>query len=257
MKAVILAAGQGTRLRPLTEDRPKGMVAVAGKPIIQWQVEMLRSQGIGEIAIVKGYAADSVVDLGFQQFVNVEYESTNMVHSLFCADDFLTGDVIVSYADILYSEDVLNAVANSSEPISVAVDLDWERYFAERFGDAFDDAESLLIDDTGAITSIGKPDPTPEEVQAQYIGLIKVRADGVDFIRSIYADSLATDKSIGWGRRPRQAHMTDLLQEAVLRGCRVTAVPIRGGWVEIDTLDDYEIANRTVPTILGVVEPRS
>jgi L-glutamine-phosphate cytidylyltransferase len=257
MKGVILAAGQGSRLRPLTEDRPKGMVAVAGKPIIQWQVEMLRNQGIQDIAIVKGYAAESVVDLGLRQFVNVEYESTNMVHSLFCADDFLTGDVIVSYADILYSEHVLNVVATSSEPVSVVVDLDWERYFAERFGDAFEDAESLIMDDTGGITSIGKPAPTPEEVQAQYIGLIKLTADGVDFTRSIYADSLASHQPIGWGRRSKQAHMTDLLQEAVLRGYRVTAVPIRGGWVEIDTLDDYEIANRAVPALLGVTEPRS
>lgn len=257
MKGVILAAGQGSRLRPLTEDRPKGMVAVAGKPIIQWQVEMLRNQGIEEIAVVKGYAADSVVDFGFRQFLNVEYGSTNMVHSLFCASEFLTGDVIVSYADILYSEHVLELVASSTERVSVAVDLDWERYFAERFGDAFEDAESLTIDDTGAITSIGKSQPAPEEVQAQYIGLIKLTTDGVDFVRSIYSESLAADRPIGWGRLPRQAHMTDLLQEAVLRGCRVTAVPIKGGWVEIDTLDDFEIANRAVPELMGVVEPRS
>jgi choline kinase len=234
------------------------MVAIAGRPIIEWQVEMFRDRGIDEIAIVKGYAAESVIDLGLREYQNADYQSTNMVYSLFCADDFLVGDVIVSYADILYSQHVLNLALNSSGPVSVVVDLDWERYFAERFGgNAFEDAESLMMDVTGGITSIGKPAPTPEEVQAQYIGLIKFTEAGIDSIRSIYSDSLTSDRPIGWGRMLKQAYMTDLLQEAVLRGLRVTAVPIHGGWVEVDTLDDYEIANRVAPNLLGVSEPKA
>lgn len=250
MKAVILAAGQGTRLRPLTDDRPKGMVVVAGKPIIQWQVDLFRACGIEQIAIVTGYRSESVIDAGTQHFVNVDFDSTNMVHSLFCADEFMTGDVIVSYGDILYSKDVLRAVMRAENPISVAVDLDWESYFAERFGDAFADAESLVMDSSGAITSIGKRDPSAAEVEAQYIGLMRLSAEGLRELRAIYQGSSNSDSPIGWGRPGRTAYMTDLLQEAVSTGARVAAVPIHRGWVEIDTLDDFAIASREIPTLL-------
>lgn len=250
MKALILSAGQGTRLRPLTDDRPKGMVAIAGKPIIQWQIEMFHRLGIDDVAVVTGYEAGTTDDVDAVRFHNAEYDSTNMVHSLFCAEEFLSGDVILSYGDILYTSDVLQKVIDADGPVSVVVDLDWERYFGERFGDAFLDAESLVMDATGAITSIGKRDPAPDEVQAQYIGLIKVSADGVAALSRIHADAVRTGRDLGWGRPARASYMTDLLQDAASRGTRVEAVPINRGWVEVDTLDDYEIAQRWAQTQL-------
>ena len=111
------------------------MVEVAGKSIIQWQVELFRRCGLEEIAIVTGYRSESVVDLGARRFVNADFDSTNMVESLFCADEFLNGDVLLSYGDIIYSESVLRQAMNATAPISVVVDLDREVYFAERFGD--------------------------------------------------------------------------------------------------------------------------
>lgn len=253
MKAVILSAGRGSRLRPLTDDRPKGMVLVAGKPVIQWQVEMFRAFGFDELAIVTGHKADAVDSFGARLFENPDHDTTNMVHSLFCAREFLDGDVIVSYGDILYSDDVLQTVLGTAEDVAVAVDLEWEQYFADRFGDAYKDAESLLVDDTGAITSIGAPNPSPEEVEAQYIGLTKLTSRGVDLLSGIHADATRSDRPIGWGRPPRRSYMTDLLQEAVLRGHRLAAVPIRRGWVEIDTPRDLEIAQRAMPALLGSV----
>lgn len=251
MKALILSAGQGSRLRPFTDDRPKGMVAVAGKPIIQWQVEMFRAHGIDELAIVTGYEAEAVDGFGAQLFRNPDYETTNMVHSLFCAREFLTGDVLVSYGDILYSDDVLRTVLGTDEDVSVAVDLEWERYFADRFGDPYEDAESLLVDRTGALTSIGRPNPSPQEVQAQYIGLVKLSAHGLDQLTSIHADASRSGGEIGWGRPPRKAYMTDLLQEAIRREHRLAAVPIHRGWVEVDTPRDLQIAQEAVPALLA------
>lgn len=251
MKAIILSAGRGTRLRPLTDDRPKGMVEVAGKPIIQWQVEMFRDHGIDDIAIVTGYRADSVVAHGARLFHNPDYEKTNMVHSMFCAQELLEGEVLLSYADILYSSEVLTAVLEADAAIAVAVDLEWESYFSQRLEDPYEDAESLLMDETGAITSIGKPAPDPEEVEAQYMGLIGLRHDGAHTLSAIHADAVATDAAIGWGRPVRNAYMTDLLYEAVLRGHRVTATQVLRGWVEVDTLADHEIANAVVPELMG------
>src|SRR5688500_11038954 len=155
-QAVILAAGQGQRLKPLTNDRPKGMVDVAGSTIIERQIGLFRRAGIDDIAVVKGFCAESVPDYGIRHYVNGEYSRTNMVYSLFAADAGFGGqDLVVSYGDILYSEAVLRALLASTAPVSVVVDLEWERYFRQRMDNPYDDAESLVLDESGRIRSIG------------------------------------------------------------------------------------------------------
>jgi choline kinase len=246
-KAIILSEGQGQRLRPLTNDRPKGMVNVAGRTIIERQLALFRSAGIGDVVIVKGFCADSVPDYGVRHCLNPDYAVTNMVYSLFCAAGELTaGTVIVSYGDILYSGGVLQALRESRAPVSVVVDLAWKTYFAERFDDPYEDAESLTMDSHGNLQSIGQSKPAPEEIQAQYIGLIKFEAAGLAAIRRVRDDTAGTERPIGWGRPWRKAFMTDLLQELVRRGETVKAVPIRGGWCEVDSPRDFALAERIV-----------
>jgi choline kinase len=246
--AIVLAAGQGQRLKPLTSDRPKGMVDVGGQTIIERQRRAFERLGIDRVAIVKGFCARSVLDYSAAHYVNEEYDTTNMVYSLFCAEEeFVSADsVIVSYGDILYTDDVLRTLMSSQAAVSVVVDLEWKAYFAKRFDDPYADAESLVLAGNGSITSIGQRDPTVEDVQAQYIGLIKFDRGGLDAIRQIRDQAAIDDSLIGWGRPWRKAFMTDLLQELVNRGTEVRAVPIRGGWCEIDSLRDHEIAEQSI-----------
>ena len=247
MKAVILAAGQGTRLQPLTADRPKGMVEVDGRSIIDRQIERFAAAGIEDIVIVTGYQASSVPDYGARHYVNTEFGSTNMVVSLFAAEAELDGEVLVSYGDILYSEEVLRAALDDSAEVGVVVDLDWQEFFGERAGaDAFDDAESLVFGDDGNIERIGERDPDRDDVQAQYVGLIRFGPKGTEWIREIYHEAAATNQEIGWGRPIRSSYMTDLLQELVNTEHPVSPISIRGGWVEIDNLRDHEIATDMV-----------
>jgi choline kinase len=245
-KAIILSAGQGQRLKPLTNDRPKGMVEVGGRTIIERQLRTFTRAGITEIAIVKGFCADSVPDYGCRHYVNAEYATTNMVVSLFCADAEFgsAASVVVSYGDILYSEDVLRSLIQADAAVSVVVDLDWHAYFSRRFDNPYEDAESLVLDADGFITSIGRKAPRPGDVQAQYIGLIKFDARGLSLIRDLRTELSPSDTLLGWGRPWRTAYMTDLLQELVNRGTRVRGVPIHGQWCEIDSVRDHQIAER-------------
>lgn len=246
-KAIILSAGQGQRLKPLTNDRPKGMVAVAGRTIIERQLALFRAEGITDISIVKGFCAGSVPDYGVRHYLNPEFAETNMVFSLFCAAaEFGPGPVLVSYGDILYSADVLRAVVNSRAPVNVAVDRAWKSYFAQRFDDPYDDAESLVVDEGGRIRSIGQSKPGPQNIQAQYIGLIKFEPEGLEAIRKVRDTVASNGTAIGWGRPWRKAYMTDLLQELVNRGTTVTAVPIQGGWCEIDSPRDFALAEQRI-----------
>ena len=91
MKAIILAAGQGTRLRPLTKNKPKCLVKLAGKSLLDHQLEVLRAAGIYDIHVVAGYRADQLDRPEFTRHINKRFAETNMVNTLFAAESVMTG----------------------------------------------------------------------------------------------------------------------------------------------------------------------
>ena len=104
MKSIILAAGEGKRLRPLTENIPKCMIKLFGKSLLEWQIDTLRSCNITDISVVTGYCSDVINIPNITYFRNEKYDSTNMVETLFCAKKKLFNSVIVSYGDIIYEK---------------------------------------------------------------------------------------------------------------------------------------------------------
>ena len=140
-KAIILAAGEGSRLRPYTNDRPKGMVEVNGKPILEHQFQILKQAGINEIIVVCGYLKDKITS-AYVSLIKVEnerWDTTNMVASLYCAKEWLTDDVIISYADIIYQQPVLEQLVKSDSDISISADKEFLRYWQLRLADPLDD----------------------------------------------------------------------------------------------------------------------
>ena len=132
LKVIILAAGEGTRLRPYTLDRPKCMVEIESVSLIDRQLEVLQSEGIDDIVIIGGYKSEMLKRGGIKLKVNARYFETNMVWTLFSAEEELEGDVIVSYGDIVYSKNILKALIKSKADIAVTVDKKWESYWRER-----------------------------------------------------------------------------------------------------------------------------
>jgi len=235
-QAVILAAGKGTRLGHLTQNKPKCLLEFLGKSLLQRQVDNFRLSGINNIIVVAGYMHDTIDLSGVELIVNERYETTNMVESLFCSRDYWKGDVVVSYGDIVYELTILQKLLAAEGPFSVAVDNNAVTLFRERFGDDFlNKMESLILSDDGAIVDIGRPDPLLNDVQAQYIGLMKFTAQGLQALSKLYDRTEEEDLS--------NAYMTDLLQRAIEGGCRLDAVRIDGGWLEFDTVGDYEKYN--------------
>ena len=102
-KAIILAAGQGTRLLPYTKDLPKCMVEICGKPLIEFQLEVLRSCGISDVNLVVGYESHKLESYGIPTYKNDNFDCTNMLYSLFCAEAAFQddGDLIIAYGDIV------------------------------------------------------------------------------------------------------------------------------------------------------------
>ena len=173
MKAIILAAGQGTRLKKYTENLPKGMLDFQGKTIIERQIEMYRLCGMNNITVIRGFAADKIAYEGVKYYFNKDFEITNMVESFLTAKDEFDDDIILSYSDILFSQKMLRTMMNSDEDSSVAVDVDWKKYWQMRYGKVDFDTESLKVNDKGYITSLGLENPPVDEIDARYVGLLK------------------------------------------------------------------------------------
>ena len=257
MTAVILAAGRGRRLDPHTADRPKCLTPLGGTSLIERQLETLRGAGIADIVVVIGYRADMLDLPGIRRVLNAQWETTNMVESLFAAEAEFGDDLIVAYGDIVYEPRVLRALLCSPHDISVVVDRAWRTYWEQRFADPLSDAESLRLDDEDRITDIGRKVTDIDDIAAQYVGLMRFQGDGVEALRRARA-------GLGWNRRPwmaerpvERAYMTDLLMELILTGHDVHAAPVNGGWLEIDTERDLILAAELMAAAPeGALRPR-
>lgn len=247
MKAIILAAGQGTRLKKYTQDLPKGMLMFAGKTLIARQIELYRKAGIKKIIVVRGFAAEKIAYDGISYFTNEAYAETNMVESFLAARKEFDDDVIVSYSDIVFEKRLLEGMMAESSDFAVAVDEAWQEYWRKRYGTVDFDTESLSIGVDGAIMELGKENPPLQEIDARYIGLLKFSRKGLSYIMELMDEAKVSIGDKPWqqsGKPIRQAYMTDLLNAIIQAQKKVKAVRFQHGWLEFDTNEDYENAIR-------------
>ncbi len=114
MRAIILAAGRGSRMGRLCAHQPKCLTILAGKSLLDWQLAALRAAGIQDLAVVRGYRLEKLTAPGLKYFDNRRWKETNMVSSLACADKWLSEETcIVSYADIVYHADIIKNLADA------------------------------------------------------------------------------------------------------------------------------------------------
>lgn len=249
MKAVILAAGQGTRLKKYTENLPKGMLEFDGKTIIERQIEVYRECGISDIIVVRGFAADKITYPEVKYYENADYANTNMVESLMAAKQEFDDDIIVSYSDILFEKNMLRGMMGRQDDFAVAVDENWQEYWQARYGKVDFDTESLSLDENDNILELGLEAPKLEDIDARYIGLLRFSENALKKIVEIHDRDFEAYQDKPWkqsGKTIRKAYMTDLLQAVIESGNCVKAVKFKNGWIEFDTNEDYETAVKWV-----------
>lgn len=233
MKALILAAGRGSRMGELTKDKPKGLVGLSGKPIIERMISSLKAANIRDIALITGYKSEAFDYLDLQSFHNPEWANTNMVFSLTCASEWLAKfPVVICYSDIFVDPDILKRLVNKKGDLLVAFDRNWQSLWEARFEDIFYDAESFKIDGE-KIIDIGRRVQTIEEIQGQYMGILKTTPNGWLGLRS-KIKLLDNDEF-------RNISVTELLQKSIKLGDHIVGVPSEELWGEIDTPEDLNI----------------
>lgn len=245
-KLIILAAGMGQRLQPLTAEIPKCMLPLAGRNLLEWQILSAQKVGVNEkdIVIVAGHKAETIPGGKWTIAINPRYAQTNMLRTLWYAEKFFDSGIVVSYGDIVYEPEVLEKVVSCRHEIGVVVDHDWRSYWEKRFESVLDDAESLKLDSDGRILEIGQKPDKVENIQGQYIGLMVFQGNGLSVLRRKYSEEATLLSSHEGGEKMRidTLYMTDMLQELIDEDMPVYEIPINGKWVEIDSLRDLRLA---------------
>jgi choline kinase len=235
MITITLCAGVGSRLKPLTNKVPKCLVAFDGKPILDYQIDVFQKKEISKNYVVTGYL-DHAIKTPFKKFHNINYEKTNMVYSLALARELFDGkeDILVCYGDIIFNESIIEKVIRDNSDISVVVDLNWMRYWAQRSEYFWSDVESFSTDEKGDISSIGQKWTNKSEIQGQYIGVIK-------FSKSIQTIIHSKLENVLNQKELHNLYMTDFLQMLVDEGYPLRPVYIESGWLEFDQPSDLDL----------------
>jgi choline kinase len=243
MQAIIIAAGLGRRLKPLTDHLPKCMLEIDGKSIIQHQVNTLRSAGVEKIAIIKGYCEEKVQLEGqnLEYFLNSDYKYNNILESLFCAEEVINDEVIILYSDIIFEKSVVERLLKSHNEISIVVDVGWKDNYIDRRDHPLEEAEGVILDDNSQVCQIGKiVEEGKAEVSGEFIGMMKLCGQGSEIFKSFYHKSrkLYKEKPFQRAQSIRVAYLTDMIQELADNAVPVFCVKINNGWKEIDTMED-------------------
>jgi choline kinase len=245
-RVLILAAGSGKRLRPLTKNKPKILVSLFGKSILQRQLELFKSCKIKDIAIVSGYKSNLLKKFKIINFQNKNYDNTNMVTSLFSAMSFLkkktSEDLIITYGDIIYEKKNLLKVMNEKNDICIMIDKHWLNYWKLRFKNPLSDAESLILDSKNFIKEVGKKTNDYKNINGQYTGLIKVKGKMINKLIKFYKK--LDKKKFYDGKNFQNMYLTSFIQLLIKDNIKIKAVLVKNGWLEVDSIQDLNLYKR-------------
>ena len=255
--AVISAAGFEKQLLPLIEDKPKCLLDIKGKTILDRQVTALNECNIKEIALVRGYKKEAITLPNIRYYDNDRYESTGEAFSLFCAENELKGRTIILYGDIIFDQAVLEKLLKSPADIALVVDLAWLDQEQRNLPTHLNPDLVTLADPPGKshvsrfvmpegehrLVKIGQQIPR-EQAHGEFIGMAMFSEKGTQVLRDCYRSAQEKYTSTGFHEAGSfvKASFTDLIQELIDRGHRVDAVPIFKGWMEVDSFEEYQNA---------------
>ncbi len=231
MKALLLAAGLGSRLAPITDDRPKALVPVNGKPILIKQIENLRECGVSDIAVVAGYKAEMLERAVHGRFPDVEvlvcpdYASTNNMYSAYLARERLAGSAfLMMNSDVFFDASVLAALLACDAPNAIVTDIG--TYLEESM---------KVVEEGGRLVAISKAIP-PERALGASIDVYKFSEEAGRAFFDKCAEFIEVRREL--------KKWSEVALDAILRDVEFRACPLKGRWFEIDNHDDLAAAER-------------
>jgi phosphoenolpyruvate phosphomutase len=239
--AVILAASRGKELGELTEDKPKVMIEVSGKPLLSHIAETYNQVGIKKLVVVRGYMKHAVDVPGLDYVDNDRHESTGELFSLKKALDHLENpgtDMVVSYGDVLFNKYILYLLEEPGEDFVVTVDADWHN--SRNAGREADWAVCSQPNCRNAFSTnvnlkrLGD-DIRETDIHGEWMGFLKVSAKGFAIIKTALDDLLSNPAH-------QKFKMPDLINMLIENGNTVRVIYTTGHWLDIDTVEDLVAA---------------
>lgn len=235
MKAIILAAGFGSRLRPLTEMTHKSLLPVSGVSIMERMLSAIIQNQITDIAVVTGYRSADVRNFISERFpsINVtyinneKYENTNTGYSLLLCEKFVGGDAFVKFdADVVFEPTVLKKLINAPHETCLCIDTNIHLEAEE---------VKVITNADGGVVAVGKK-LDPNLARGESIGIEKI---GPEAGKQLFAElKKLMEHEENW-----QEYYDDSYTTLVNAGVPFAAVDITGlAWVEVDTHADYDRA---------------
>jgi phosphoenolpyruvate phosphomutase len=240
--AILLAASRGGELGELTEDRPKAMLSVKGKPLLERLIQYLKEQGVSQITTVRGYKKEAFSALPSSFIDNDDFATTGELYSLSLAKKQLHGECVISYGDIMYRRYILRQLLDEKGEIVIVVDHSSGSRPADYTGDfVLCSEKSLMTFDQEApqLKSIRlcKRKDWTGEVHGEWIGLLKSNAAGTEKIRAAMAEM---EKLPSF----KQLKVPDLMNYLVEKGEKIRVLYISGHWLDIDNMKDYLLSQK-------------
>jgi choline kinase/ubiquinone/menaquinone biosynthesis C-methylase UbiE len=246
MKAVIVGAGRGWRMGANSADKPKCLLELGGRTLLDWTISSLREAGINDLAFVGGYQIDQVrrAFSSLRYYFNSAWSETNVLVSLFTAEPDMHDALLVSYSDVVHLPAMIGDLIRAEGDITLLVDTSWVQRHSKTSATA-SNAEKVRLDREGRVIAIGKH-LLDEQAQAEFMGLMKLSRRGAEQMRRHYHTLLESHNGHRFHQASRltNAYLTDFLQDMIDQDIRVDTLPVAGNWLHFDTIDDLHNAHR-------------
>ena len=245
MNVILIGAGRGNRLMPLTTSQPKSFTDVAGKRILEWTMDAFRENSLDQFVFIGGYLKNVVEQSypGLKMVENSDWPNNNILFSLLSAREHLVDGFYSTYTDTLFRGTAVRTLKESPHDIVLVMDTRWRERYRYRSQHPEEDGEKMIASGN-AVTRVSR-NIVSEDASGEFTGVMKMSAAGAARFLDFYDDlssSVDSDGPFEDGRPFRMAYVIHQLDRMIRAGIEVHCVPVPGDYHEIDTLEDYGLA---------------
>ena len=250
--AVVLAASRGHGLESITEDRPKVMLPIAGKSLLQRLVDIFRQQHLHRVTVVAGYKPESIVVSGIKVLHNQHYATSGELASLACAIDDIDTDTVITYGDLLIRSYILRDLLDQKGELIAVVDSALPPRDNRNFKDlaycSRPNDYALFHDDVDLLRVSHQHEGKDRIPSGRWIGMLRVSGDGRNWL---------LEALNGLARRADfdRLSMPELLNHVIESGKPVKVLYIHGHWLDVNNLEDLSRASDFMHGGLGEADP--
>jgi choline kinase len=246
MRVIIIGAGRGRRLMPTTADAPKCYAEVAGQRLLDWALDSFRANDLTDVCFIGGYQIGKV-QADYPAFTfrhNRDWEQNNILASLMCAEDLMDRPFVCCYSDILFTPGIVEKLKNSRSDLTLGVDTAWLTRYENRTDHPPDDAEKVTVSN-GRVTRVHR-EISQETAYGEYIGVAAFSTAGAQRLRRAYHRVREEYTGRPWREAKvfEKAYLILLFQEMIEAGETFAHADTPGGYIEVDTQQDFEYARQ-------------